>query len=103
MLDEEEMEKVINPVKEKKKPSSLYLHITQEKLKNAIESGLLNVEQQYGMIDSVIYDLLGAKLISEDAAMQHYTEIKNLNKEIEERQVKASDRYKKTYEGLLKL
>ncbi len=103
MLDEKELDKVIG-VKEKKKPmGNLYLQLTQEKLKQAIESGMLNVEQQYGMIESVIYDLLGTKLISEDAVMQHNTEIKTLAKEIEERQIRVSERYKKTYEALLKI
>ena len=102
MLDEEEMDKVLS-IKEKKKPASLYLRLTQKKLKQAIESGMLNVEQQYGMIESVIYDLLGAKLISEDAVLQHSNEIETLSREIEERQIRVSDHYKKTYEGLLKL
>ena len=99
MSDMEDIDKVIN----KKKESNLYLERKKISMKKAIESGMLNGEQQYGMIESVIEDLLGHNLISEDAAGKFYTRQEEYIKRLDELQNDISGFYKKTFESILEL
>lgn len=101
MDDENELEKVIN--KKKEEESSLFVERKKKNLKKTIESGMLNPEQQYGMIESTIDDLLVVGGINEEAVKQHDTAIESLMKQLEELQQGVSDRYKKTYESILEL
>jgi len=85
--------------------SNLYLKRIQDKLKKAMESGMLNPEQQYGLIESTIDDLLSQtpSVINEDAVKQHDKEIQMQMKVLEDAQQKISDDYKKIYDYILGL
>lgn len=99
MDDLKDIDKVIN----KKKEGNLYLERKKTSMKKAIESGMLNGEQQYGMIESVIEDLLGHSLISEDAASKFYDRQQDYIKRLEDLQNDISGFYKKTFDSILEL
>jgi len=85
--------------------NNLYLKRIQDKLKKAIESGMLNPEQQYGLIETTIDDLLSQTptVINEDAVLQHDKELQVQMKILEDAQQKISDDYKKIYDYILGL
>lgn len=99
-MDEFELEKVIN---KKKEEGSLFVERKKKNLKKAIESGMLNPEQQYGMIESTIDDLLIVNAMNEDGVRQFQNKIDEYMDQLEELQSNISSLYKKTYESILEL
>jgi len=83
--------------------SKVYVKRIQNKLKKAIESGMLNPEQQYGLIENSMDDLLSVNQINEEAVKQFDKELNQLFREIEEIQKKIAELYKKTYDQILEL
>ena len=80
-----------------------YVNRVKKRLKDAIESGMLKPEQQFGMIESTIDDLLSVGGINEEAIKLFEDEIDELTKEIGVLQVKVADCYKRTYDKILDL
>ena len=80
-----------------------YVERVQKKLKNAIESGMLNPEQQYALIETCMDDLLSVNKINEKAVTQFEEELTKLFKQMEETQKNISELYKKTYDSILEL
>ena len=72
-------------------------------MKQAIESGQLTPEQQYGMIENTIDDLLSTNpvCINEDAVKEHDRVIKELTNQMNEINKKISEQYIKTYNKIL--
>ena len=93
----------IDKALDKKKEKNLYLKRQQIKLKKAIESGMLNPEQQYGMIEGVIDDLLLSKNVSENMVEAFENHINSYMKQLEQLQIEISEEYKKAYERILEL
>ena len=83
--------------------SKIYIKRIKERMKNMIESGTLNPEQQYGLIESTIDDLLSTNptSINEDAVKEHDKEIHEHTEQINQLQKKISERYLKTYNKIL--
>jgi len=84
--------------------SKLFIKRTKERMKNMIESGTLNPEQQYGLIESTIDDLLSTNPVSinEEFVKEHDNEIQEYTDQINSLQKKISERYLKTYNKILK-
>ena len=80
-----------------------YVNRVKKRLKDAIESGMLNPEQQFGMIESTIDDLLSVDGINEEAVKLFESEIEEFTKEIGVLQGKVADCYKRTYDKILDL
>ena len=99
-MDEFELEKVIN---KKKEEESLFVERKKKNLKKAIESGMLNPEQQYGMIESTIDELLMVNAMSEDGVRQFQNKVDHYMDQLEQIQTDISSLYKKTYESILEL
>ena len=82
---------------------TLYLKRKQENLKKAMESGMLNPEQQYGLIESTIDDLLGVDAINDEAVKVYDDKLKTMVTQLEEMQKQISEHYKTVYEKILAL
>lgn len=82
---------------------SKYVERIQNKLKKAIESGMLNPEQQYGLIETCMDDLLSVNKINEKAVTQFEEELEKLFDQLETTQKNISELYKKTYNKILEL
>jgi len=84
--------------------NELYVKRQKDKLKKAIESGMLNPEQQMAAIDDTIDKLLLVENgIDHEAVKKFETTINGYIESINSYQVKISDLYKKTYDKLLEL
>ena len=83
--------------------NELYIKRIQNRMKKGIESGMLNPEQQYGLIETCIDDLLSVKAINDAAVKQFEKDINDALKQLEELQNRIADIYKKTYENILEL
>lgn len=83
--------------------NELYVKRKKERMKTAIESGQLQPDQQYGLIEDTIDDLLNTNPVSinEAAVKEHDKEILDLTNQLNELQKKISDRYIKTYNKIL--
>lgn len=82
---------------------NLYLKRKQENLKKAMESGMLNPEQQYGLIESTIDDLLGVNAINDESVKVYDVRLKTMLEQLEETQKQISEHYKAVYEKILAL
>jgi len=83
--------------------NELYKKRVKDKMKKAIESGMLNPEQQYGMIETTIDELLVIDGISSEAVELHDKKIETLINELETKQKELSEHYKFFYEKILEL
>lgn len=83
--------------------SKIYLKRVQKKLKKAIESDMLNREQQYGLIESCLDDLLSVNEINDEAVTQFEKQLDDYFNELENLQKKIAELYKKTYDKILEL
>jgi len=100
-MDETDLE--IDKILDKKKGKSLYLERQQTILKDSIESGMLNPDQQYRMIENIIDNLLGTNNISEEHAKKFFDDIKRYSHKLEELQIQISEIYKDAYKRILEL
>ena len=83
--------------------NNVYKNRIKDKLKKAIESGMLNPEQQYGMIETSIDELLIVDGISSEAVELHDNKVKKLMETLENTQKELSEHYKFFYEKILEL
>lgn len=83
--------------------SKVFVKRVKERMKNAIESGQLSPDQQYGIIEDTIDNLLSTNPVSinEDAVKEHDKTIKDFSNQLNEIQKKISEQYIKTYNKLL--
>ena len=75
----------------------------QKRLKDNIESGQIPPEQQFALIDSVIDELLGYKLINGKAVEEDDQKRDELINKIIELQKEIAEIYKKRYDNIMKL
>ena len=84
--------------------NKLYIKRQKDKLKKAIESGMLTPEQQMAAIDDTIDKLLLVENgIDQEAVRDFETAINSYIESINSYQTKISELYKKTYDKLLEL
>ena len=81
----------------------IFLKRLQNRLKEAVELQGLPLEQQFAVIESSIDSLLQTNQISVKAVEQHDEEIQKLTDDLLKIQKSISDRYKKTYDGIMGL
>ena len=101
MIDETEI--MIDEALNKKKEKNPYLKRQQIKLKNSIESGMLNPDQQYAEVGNTIDRLWSLGLIDDVAAEKFFSREDEYVKRSQELQVEISKFYKSSYEKLLEL
>ena len=75
----------------------------QKRLKIAIESGGLSLEEQYALIDDAMYKLLAIGAINPDAVKKFDEENEKDDVEIQKILERKMERHKKAYEEILKL
>ena len=64
---------------------------------------MLNPEQQYGMIESTIDDLLMVNAMSEDGVRQFQDKLDSYIRQLEQIQTDISNLHKAAYESILEL
>lgn len=89
------------PIKEEKK--DLIIEIKKEELKEAIESGLLNPQQQYAMIKNILYELYIYRKLDAATVEMFRSNEKRLLDEIRQKEEQYISFYKKYYDRILAL